>query len=137
MAALAVLNAGRIEDVLGFSARAEVDPYRVWRRAWGSAAQYFDESQSLGNALLCLERLAFVAAWGYLLVQLAVAGQWKRRFPFFQVPGSKGAHTTCILSLWIAAPLAVFVAARLWTMLSYFLILYPAHFLVIGAARKR
>jgi hypothetical protein len=33
-------------------------------------------------------------------------------------------------------PLAVFVSARLWTYLSYFVILYPAHFLVLGAVAQ-
>jgi hypothetical protein len=39
--------------------------------------------------------------------------------------------------LWVVVPVAVFYVAGLWTYLTYFAILFPAHFLVCGAAGEQ
>ena len=129
--AVAIVNAGEIEDILGLSARWVLDPQRVWP-ATCPRAQYFRETQGLENPLLWLEQIALVAAWGWLAVRAARGLRVARRKPFASVPADAPVQTALILTLWIAVPVAVFVAARLWTYLSYFVILLPAEFLALG-----
>ncbi len=124
--ALAIMNAGRIEDVLGISAASEFDRAQVWLHKSGKAG-YFSEGQTISSALLLVQRLAFVGALMWLAV-VAVRGVKKLR-----VEGNE-ARTAWILVLWLVVPLVVFWLAGLWTYLTYFVILYPAHFLVCGAA---
>jgi hypothetical protein len=47
---------------------------------------------------------------------------------------SKGAW---ILVLWVVVPLAVYLVAGLWTYLSYYVILYPVYFVILGALAQR
>jgi hypothetical protein len=44
---------------------------------------------------------------------------------------------TWVLVLWLVVPVVVFTVAGLWTYLTYFAILLPAHFLVCGAGAQR
>ena len=134
--ALSIINAGQIEDVLGLSARADLDPNRVWPTTRGGTAQYFETTLQLGNWVLALQRWAFVVAWIWLAVRAARSLRRANGFPFLRVEGGREVQTAWILVLWIILPLAVFVSARLWTYLSYFVILYPAHFLVLGAVAQ-
>jgi hypothetical protein len=115
--ALAIMNGGRIEDVLGIAAGKEFDRAQVWARKGG---KYFDETLTLGDWLLLAQRIAFVGA----LVWLAVAA-------------FKGGREARILALWFVVPVAVFVLAGLWTYLTYFAILFPVHFLACGALGER
>jgi hypothetical protein len=117
--ALAIMNAGRIEDVLGIAAAAEFDRAQVW----GRTRRYFATSLTLGDWLLLAQRLAFVAALVWIAVEAARRKQWK--------------SPTWILVLWFVLPLAVFFVTGLWTYLTYFAILYPVHFLVCGEAARR
>jgi len=116
--ALALQNAGEIEDVLGLSAGAEFDRAGIWAgKAWRT---YFSSGS---DWLLLLQRVAFVAA----LVFLAARAIRERR-------ANPGAW---VLVLWCVVPVAVFVVAGLWTYLSYYAILFPAYFLVLGAVAER
>ena len=114
--ALAIMNGGRIEDVLGIAADAEFDQAQIWSRK----AAHFTQAKTLGDWLLLLQRLIFVAALVWLVV-IAV----------------KGTRNLWILVLWIVVPVAVFTLAGLWTYLTYFAILFPVHFLVCGAVAQR
>ncbi len=114
--ALAIMNAGRIEDVLGIAAGKQFDPAGVW----GRSRQYFT---SAVGPVLWLQRLAFVAALVWLAVAAARKKDWK--------------SPTWILALWFAVPVIVFYVAGLWTYLTYFAILWPVHFLVCGALGER
>ncbi|MCX7887288.1 MAG: hypothetical protein N3B01_08585, partial [Verrucomicrobiae bacterium] len=117
--ALWILNSGGMEDILGLSTRAEFDPNRIW-----PPREYFRGGQTdvrravafLGDAILAAQRLGLLVA----LVWLAVGG------------GRQGR----LLVAMTVAPVGVFVAARLWTVQSYFVVLYPALFLVLGAAAQ-
>ena len=113
--ALAIMNAGRIEDVLGIAAGKEFDQAGVW----GRTRKYFTSSL---DAILFLQRLAFVAALVWLGI---IAAQ------------SKFKSAPTILLLWFVVPVAVFYVTGLWTYLTYFAILYPVHFLVLGALVER
>jgi len=42
-----------------------------------------------------------------------------------------------ILTLWFIVPVAVYLVAGLWTYSHYYVILYPVHFLVLGALAQR
>lgn len=114
--ALAIMNAGQIEDILGLSARRELDRNSVWKE------RYFEETLTLGDWLPVAQRLLFIAALVWL-VSLAFRHQETRHH--------------WIVALWIAVPVGVFVVARLWTYLSYFVILYPAHYLALGIVADR
>ena len=109
--ALAIMNAGEIEDVLGLSKEA------------------FDQSLTLGNWLLTLQRQIFLVALIYLVVMAARAVRTSKRFPFAAVQANQ---TAWILALWFIVPLVVFWFANLWTYLSYYAILVPVHFLAIA-----
>jgi len=123
--ALAIMNGGRIEDVLGISASSEFDRAQVWAHKPEGTHRYFAQSLTLGDWLLWLERIAFVAGLVWILVahRLRMADEWGRR--------------SWILVPWWLVPLLVFWVGGLWVYLSYFVILYPAHFLVCGAAAER
>jgi len=108
--ALGILNSGGIEDVFGLSTSAKLDVDKVWK------SQYFRDGWQLGDAILAVQRVALLAA----LVWLAVWG------------GKPGR----LLVVCILGPLAVFVTTRLWTVQSYFVVLYPALFLALGAAAQ-
>jgi hypothetical protein len=110
--ALAIMNAGRIEDVLGIAAGKEFDRANVWGARRGYFVSPFDW-------VLLLQRLAFVAALVWLVVVAVRKKEWK--------------SATWILALWFVVPVVVFMVAGLWTYLTYFAILFPVHFLVLGA----
>jgi hypothetical protein len=88
--ALAIMNAGRIEDVLGIAAGKEFDRSGVWGRTREYFASPFDW-------VLLVQRLAFVAALVWLAVMAGRQKEWK--------------SATWILALWSVVPVAVFVAA--------------------------
>jgi hypothetical protein len=113
--ALSIMNAGEIEDVLGLSAGADYDRQQIWA---GKQRQYFSSDV---DWVLWLQRLAVAAA----LVWLAVSAA-----------RSRGKDPAAILLLWVVVPVAVFMVAGLWTYLSYYAILYPAHFVVLGLAAE-
>jgi 4-amino-4-deoxy-L-arabinose transferase-like glycosyltransferase len=123
--ALAIMNGGRIEDVLGVAASAEFDRAQVWQNKGKGKPLYFTESQRPVGFLLLLQRLAFVAAFVWLAVEAVkhVRG-WK-------VADDAG-RVAWILILWFVVPLGVFTLTGLWTYLTYFVILYPVHFLASG-----
>jgi hypothetical protein len=131
---VALVAAGEIEDILGLSARAELDPNGVWRTAHQGGAEYFEATQWLGNWLLWVEGVAFVVAWGWLAVRAWRVVRFRRQKPWVSVAGTAAGKSAWVLVLWVAVPLVVFVAARLWTYLSYFVILFPVVFLVLGVA---
>ena len=126
--ALAIMNGGEIEDVLGLSTGKEFDRQQVW------AAKGFEYFSSGFDWLLMLQRLGFAVAFGWLAWTAVKSLRASRRFPFLAVEKDRQAW---ILVLWMVVPLGVFAAAGLWTYLSYYVILYPAHFLVIGLAAER
>jgi len=117
--ALWILNSGGIEDILGLSARPELDVNRIWppREYFRDATQGARSAPLLWDAILAAQRVALLAA----LVWLAVWG------------GKPGR----LLVVCILGPLAVFVVTRLWTVQSYFVVLYPALFLALGALAGR
>ena len=124
--ALAIMNGGRIEDVLGIAADAEFDRAQIWARK----GAHFTQAVTLGDWPLLLQRLAFLAAlvWVAVLAGKGVhAGQ----------VAADPARAAWILVLWVVVPVAVFTGAGLWTYLTYFAILFPVHFLVCGAIAQR
>jgi len=123
--ALAIMDGGRIEDVLGISAASEFDRAQVWAHKRGGTDRYFEQSLTLGDWLLSLERILFVAGFVWIVAvhRLRMKDELGRR--------------SWILVPWLAVPLLVFWVGGLWVYLSYFVILYPAHFLVCGAAAEQ
>jgi 4-amino-4-deoxy-L-arabinose transferase-like glycosyltransferase len=124
--ALAIMNSGRIEDVLGIAAGAEFDSVQVWQNKGKGKPAYFAESRWPLDLLLLLQRLVFVTA----LIWLAAQGV--KHVQGWKVSEAAG-RTAWILVLWIVVPLAVFAVTGLWTYLTYFAILFPVHFLACGA----
>jgi hypothetical protein len=127
--ALAIMNAGRIEDVLGIAGGREFDKANVW----GSRKGYFDAG--IWDGVLVVQRLAFVAA----LVWLGVEAGRSRLKPSPRDAATSSSQQTAptIFLAWLVLPVVVFYVGGLWTYLTYFAILYPAHFLVCGEAGRK
>jgi hypothetical protein len=114
--ALAISNAGQLEDILGLSAAPALDPLRVWR------GDYFRSRATVTDWLLIGQSWLLVAALGWLI--------WR---------GARGNDRSeaWMLALWLVVPVLVYAVTGLWVYLSYFVILYPAPFLVMGWAVAR
>ncbi|MEI6297446.1 MAG: hypothetical protein WCO84_07465, partial [bacterium] len=84
---------------------------------------HFTQTTTLSDWLLLLQRLVFILALIWLVVVAVQKKEWK--------------SATWILVLWLVVPVAVFTGAGLWTYLTYFAILFPAHFLIFGAVAQR
>jgi len=132
--ALAIMNAGEIEDVLGLSTSGGFDPNRIWINKGGGQNRYFDSSLTMGDWLLAVQRLAFLAALMWFCV--VVAKSLKTVF-CRDATADEESKRACILVLWFIVPLAVYLVAGLWTYLSYYVILYPMYFLMFGALSQR
>ena len=123
--ALAIMNGGRIEDVLGIAAAAEFDRAQVWQNKGKGKPGYFAELSIPVDWFLLLERLLFVAALIWVAVSaLKCVRGWK--------VAEDAGRATWILMLWFVVPFGVFAVTGLWTYLTYFVILYPVHFLACG-----
>jgi len=112
--ALAIMNGGRIEDVLGIAGDAEFDRAQIWSHK----AAHFTQTTTLGDWPLVVQRLACKNVRAGKVADAPARAAW-------------------ILVLWLVVPVAVFTVAGLWTYLTYFAILFPAHFLVCGAGAQR
>lgn len=128
--ALDIMNGGDIADVLGISANSAVDSQLVYAHKGDGTQKYFAQSLTLGDWLLLVQRIVFVAALAWIGF-VAVRGLKK-----FTVEGD-AARAGWLLVLWTVVPLAVFFVTGLWVYLTYFVILYPVHFLVCGAAAEK
>ncbi len=128
--ALDIMNGGDIADVLGISANSAVDSQGVYAHKADGTRKYFAQSLTLGDWLLLVQRIAFVAALVWVAV-VAVRGLKK-----FKVEDD-AARAAWLLALWTVVPLAVFFVTGLWVYLTYFVILYPVHFLACGAAAEK
>jgi 4-amino-4-deoxy-L-arabinose transferase-like glycosyltransferase len=132
--ALAIMNAGEIEDVLGLSTSEGLDPNHIWTSKGGGQNRYFDTTLTLGDWLPALEQLAFCCAlvWFGVVVVKSLKSVFRRK-----VVADEEAKKAWILALWVVVPLGVYWVAGLWTYLSYYVILYPVFFLVFGALAQR
>jgi hypothetical protein len=132
--ALAIMNAGEIEDILGLSTSEALDPNRIWASKGSGQNRYFDTTLTLGDWLPGLQQLAFFIA----LVWFGVTALRSAKTVFRrQVTASEDLKKAWILVLWVVVPLAVYLVAGLWTYLSYYVILYPVYFVVLGALAQR
>jgi 4-amino-4-deoxy-L-arabinose transferase-like glycosyltransferase len=132
--ALAIMNAGEIEDVLGLSTSKEFDPNRIWVSKGGGKNEYFDTTLTFGAWLPALQRLAFLAALAWFCVVATKSGKNLLRR---DVTADEESKQAWILALWFIVPLAVYLVAGLWTYLSYYVIMYPVFFLIFGALSPR
>jgi len=132
--ALAIMNAGEIEDVLGLSAAEKFDSNRIWVSKGAGQNQYFEPSLTFGAWLPGLQRLAFLAvlAWFCVVAAKSLKAVFRR-----EVTANEESKRAWILVLWFIVPLGVYLVAGLWTYLSYFVILYPVFFLMFGALSPR
>ena len=132
--ALAIMNAGEIEDVLGLSTSEGLDPNRIWVSKGAGQNVYFDSSLTLGDWLPALQQLAFCVAllWFGVVVARSLKTVFRR-----EVTADEESKKAWILVLWFVVPLAVYLVAGLWTYLSYYVILYPVYFLIFGALGQR
>ncbi len=134
MHAVAIQNAGEIEDVLGLSAGAEFDRAGIWASKPGRT--YF---RSVSDGVLVVQRLVFVG----VLVWLAMMAGRSVRAVFNRDPAvrsriqSAPTGVAWILVAWCVVPVVVFAGAGLWTYLSYYAILFPVHFLAVGMAAEQ
>jgi hypothetical protein len=132
--ALAIMNAGEIEDVLGLSTGEVFDPNRIWVSKGSGQNRYFDTTLTLGDWLPGLQQLAFSIALVWFGVKALKSAKTLFRRQVTADQESKGAW---ILVLWVVVPLAVYLVAGLWTYLSYYVILYPVYFVILGALAQR
>ena len=132
--ALAIMNGGEIEDILGLSTSEAFDPNRIWASKGSGQNRYFDTRLTLGDWLPGLQQLAFSIAlvWFGVKALRSVKTVFRR-----QVTTDEESKKAWILVLWVVIPLAVYLVAGLWTYLSYYVILYPVYFVVLGALAQR
>jgi hypothetical protein len=132
--ALAIMNTGEMEDVLGLSASDAFDRNGIWAGKNGGHNQYFYNSLTIGDWVPGLQQLAFVLAllWFGVMAVKSVKTVFRRH-----VNAGDESKRAWILVLWFFVPLGVYLIAGLWTYLSYYVILYPVYFLVLGALSKR
>jgi hypothetical protein len=132
--ALAIMNTGEIEDILGLSTSEAIDPNHIWSSKHAGQNRYFDSTLTLGDWLPGLQQLAFSIA----LVWFAVAAVRSAKTVFRRpVTANDDSKKAWLLVGWVVVPLAVYLVAGLWTYLSYYVILYPVYFLVLGALAQR
>ncbi|MGD1020019.1 MAG: hypothetical protein ABSA12_11970 [Verrucomicrobiia bacterium] len=132
--ALAIINAGEIEDILGLSTSEAFDPNRIWVSKSSGRNRYFDTTLTLGDWLPGLQQLAFSIA----LVWFGVRALQSAKTVFRRhVTADEDAKRAWILVMWVVVPLAVYLVAGLWTYLSYYVILYPVYFVALGALARR
>ncbi len=132
--ALAIMNTGEIEDILGLSTSGAFDLNRIWVSKGAGRNRYFDTTLTLGDWLPGLQRLAFSIALVWFGVQaLKSAKAVFRR----HVTADEESKRAWILVTWVVVPLAVYLVAGLWTYLSYYVILYPVYFVALGALARR
>ncbi len=132
--ALAIMNCGEIEDVLGLSTAKEFDANGIWTGKSAGQSRYFDSTLTLGAWLPGLQRLAFLAALAWFCV---LAAKSRKNLLQREVTAGEESKRAWILTLWFVVPLAVYLVAGLWTYLSYYVILYPVFFLIFGALSPR
>jgi hypothetical protein len=132
--ALAIMNSGEIEDILGLSTGERFDSNRIWVSKGAGENHYFESSLTFGAWLPGLQRLAFLAALAWFCVVAAKSGKAVFRR---EVTADEESKRAWILVLWFVVPLAVYLVAGLWTYLSYYVIMYPVFFLVFGALSQR
>ena len=132
--ALAIMNAGEIEDVFGLSTSEKFDPNRIWVSKGAGQNRYFESSLTMSDWLPATQRLAFLAAlvWFCVVVAKSLRAVLRR-----EVTADEESRRAWILVLWFVVPLGVYLVAGLWTYLSYYVILYPVHFLIFGALGQR
>ncbi len=107
--ALAIMNAGEIEDVLGLSTDKEVDPNHIWVGKGAGQNYYFDSTLTFGAWLPGLQRLAFLGALAWFCVVVAKSGKvvFCRK-----VTADEESKRAWILVLWFVVPLAVYLVSR-------------------------
>jgi len=139
--ALAIMNAGEIEDILGLSASEALDPNHIWSSKHSGQNRYFDTcvadcefTLDARDWLPALQQLAFSIG---LLWFGVVAAKSLKQVLRRQVTADDESKGAWILVLWIVVPLLAYLVAGLWTYLSYYVILYPVFFLVLGALARR
>ena len=132
--ALAIMNAGEIEDVFGLSTSEKFDPNRIWVGKGAGQNRYFESSLTMSDWLPATQRLAFLAAlvWFCVVVAKSLRAVLRR-----EVTADEESKRAWILALWFVVPLGAYLVAGLWTYLSYYVILYPVHFLIFGALGQR
>jgi hypothetical protein len=130
--AIAIADAGQMEDLLGLSTRRELDPQMVWPLVRGKQASYFDDTAGWSLRGVRLQQGLLVAALVLLAVFAWQGLKARTRFPFFEVADDARSRGAWLLLCWMVGPPLIFAAARLWTYPSYFVILYPAPFLALG-----
>ena len=130
--ALAIMNGGEIEDTLGLGAAAEVDRLQIYARKITGPPDYFAHHTAFIARLLALQRWLFAGSLGWLAWQAAQTIRRRNKFPWVGVETDEVGLGKWLLIVWFVVPLAVFSGAGLWTYLSYYVILYPVHFLVCG-----
>ena len=132
--ALAIMNAGEIEDILGLSTSEAIDPNHIWSSKHAGQNRYFDTTLTLGDWLPWLQQLAFSIALVWFGVKALRSGE---TLFHRQVTADEESKKAWILVLWVVVPLAVYLVAGLWTYLSYYVILYPVYFVALGALAQR
>lgn len=131
ISAMAIMNAGNIEDVLGLSTSGKHDPYGIWPKT-GQDHRYFADNLTMGDWALAVQRIAFVVALAILAVLIGKAVRLSRRLPFVSVTPDPVVQSAAILVLWTVVPVALFWIVGLWTYLTYYVILFPVHFLAVA-----
>jgi hypothetical protein len=132
--ALAIMNTGEIEDILGLSTSEAFDSQRIWASKGSGQNRYFDSTLTLGDWLPGLQQLAFSIAllWFGVRALSSVKTVFRRA-----LTADEDSKKAWILVLWVVVPLLVYLVTGLWTYLSYYVILYPVYFLVLGALEQR
>jgi hypothetical protein len=134
---LAIMNAGQIEDVLGITADPSLDRSGIHSAKPGGQGRYFSEMTGIWGTMLMIQRLACVAAVVWMVSAIVMTVRRTRRFPFVSVAEDGEGRGMWVVVLWLVLPAVLFSVAGMRTYLTYFAILYPAHFLAQAVALVR
>jgi len=109
--ALGVVNGGEIDDLLQSDTRK------------------FEERLSFENWALVFQQCIFVVAVIYLALLAARGIRWSGTFPWATVDSDE-LRTSWMLVCWVVVPLAIYSGVRLSTILAYYVLFYPAPWLL-------
>ncbi len=117
--ALGIVNGGEIEDIIGLSKPA------------------FYESLTFEDWALRLEQFAVVAGLLWLAWIAAHSLRWSKTFPWAGVQGVNESKTACILVCWVTVPVLIYFGVHLGTLISYFVLFYPAPYLLCAVLLQK
>ena len=117
--ALGIINGGEIEDLIGLDTAK------------------FEKDLTIENGALWIQQLLCVLGLIYLAVLGAKSIRWSKAFPWASVEHGQQSRCAWILVCWITISVMAYWIPHLGTLLSYYVIFYPAPYLICAVIWKK